>query len=85
MHLQGGFPMIEPSENMKEVYYTPSNQNLSAEEMIDDFIAECEKEAAKLEITVDYYLAEFVNAIINYLVNSYHLWYYIRSIPTKSL
>jgi len=30
------------------------------EEMIDDFIADCEKEAAKLEITVDYYLAEFV-------------------------
>jgi len=30
------------------------------EEMIDDFIAECEKEAAKLEITVDYYLAEFI-------------------------
>jgi len=47
-------------ENMKEIYYTPSNQNLSAEDMIDDFIAECEKEAAKLEITVDYYLAEFV-------------------------
>ena len=52
--------MIEPSENMKEIYYTPSNQNLSAEDMIDDFIAECVKEAAKLEITVDYYLAEFV-------------------------
>ena len=30
------------------------------EEMIDDFIADCEREAAKLEITVDYYLAEFV-------------------------
>ena len=30
------------------------------EELIDDFIADCEKEAAKLEITVDYYLAEFV-------------------------
>ena len=27
--------------------------------MIDDFIAECEEEAAKLEITVDYYIAEF--------------------------
>ena len=60
LYLQGGLPMIEPSENMKEIYYTPSNQNLSAEDMIDDFIAECEKEAAKLEITVDYYLAEFV-------------------------
>ena len=30
------------------------------EKMIDDFIAECEVEAAKLEITVDYYLAEFI-------------------------
>ena len=30
------------------------------EQMIDEFIAECEIEAAKLEITVDYYLAEFV-------------------------
>ena len=52
--------MIEPTEDMKGVYYTPSEKNLSAEEMIDDFIAECEVEAAKLEITVDYYLAEFV-------------------------
>ena len=30
------------------------------EELIDDFIAEWEREAAKLEVTVDYYLAEFV-------------------------
>ena len=30
------------------------------EQLIDEFIAECEIEAAKLEITVDYYLAEFV-------------------------
>jgi hypothetical protein len=28
--------------------------------LIEEFIADCEKEAAKLEITVDYYLAEFV-------------------------
>ena len=28
------------------------------EELIDEFIAECEREAAKLEVTVDYYLAE---------------------------
>ena len=52
--------MIEQTEDMKGVYYTPSEKNLSAEDMIDDFIADCEKEAAKLEITVDYYLAEFV-------------------------
>ena len=32
----------------------------STDELIDEYIAECEREAAKLEITVDYYLAEFV-------------------------
>ena len=35
----------------------PINSN---DELIEEFIAECEEEAAKLEITVDYYLAEFV-------------------------
>lgn len=30
------------------------------DEMIEKFISECEKEAAKLEITVDYYIAEFL-------------------------
>ena len=30
------------------------------DELIEEFIAECEREAARLEITVDYYLAEFV-------------------------
>ena len=37
--------------------YQPFNQT---DELIEEFIAECEREAAKLEITVDYYLAEFV-------------------------
>ena len=37
-------------------FYEPNK----TEQMIDEFIAECEIEAAKLEITVDYYLAEFV-------------------------
>lgn len=32
----------------------------STEMLIDEFIADCEVEAAKLEVTVDYYLAEFV-------------------------
>ena len=35
----------------------PINQT---DELIEEFIAEGEREAAKLEITVDYYLAEFV-------------------------
>ena len=30
------------------------------DEMIEEFIANCEREAAKSEITVDYYIAEFV-------------------------
>jgi len=29
------------------------------EKVIDDFIEECEREAARLEIPVDYYIAEF--------------------------
>ena len=36
---------------------SPINQT---DEMIENFIEDCEKEAAKLEITVDYYIAEFV-------------------------
>ena len=30
------------------------------DEMINKFIVECEREAAALEITVDYYIAEFL-------------------------
>ena len=30
------------------------------DEMIEKFIVECEKEASKLEITVDYYISEFL-------------------------
>ena len=36
---------------------SPFNQT---DEMIEDFIEKCEKEAARLEITVDHYIAEFV-------------------------
>ena len=35
----------------------PINQT---DEMINNFIEDCEREAAKLEVTVDYYIAEFV-------------------------
>lgn len=42
----------------------PMNDEISpinrTDELIEEFIAECEREAAKLEVTVDYYLAEFV-------------------------
>jgi len=30
------------------------------DQLIEEFIADCEVEASKLEITVDYYLEEFV-------------------------
>ena len=32
----------------------------NTEEMIDNFVAECERQAAKLEITVDYYIKEYI-------------------------
>ena len=35
----------------------PLNQT---DEIINNFIEDCEREAAKLEITVDYYIDEFV-------------------------
>ena len=40
----------------------PSEQHFinKTDEMIEEFIAECEREAAALEITVDYYIAEFL-------------------------
>ena len=40
---------------------TDDNQPVNdTDQLIEEFIADCEREAAKLEITVDYYLAEFV-------------------------
>tara|TARA_B100000459_G_C8421462_1_gene133355 strand:+ start:45 stop:197 length:153 start_codon:yes stop_codon:yes gene_type:complete len=30
------------------------------DKMIENFIEDCEKKAAKLEVTVDYYIKEFV-------------------------
>ncbi len=39
----------------------PDEQSINqTDEMINNFIEDCEREAAKLEITVDYYIAEFV-------------------------
>ena len=39
----------------------PEDQPLNqTDEMINNFIEDCEREASKLEITVDYYIAEFV-------------------------
>ena len=40
----------------------PSEQHFinKTDEMLEKFIEECEQEAAKLEVTVDYYLAEFI-------------------------
>ena len=38
-------------------YRKPVNQT---DEMIEEFVAKCEREAAKLEITVDYYIKEFI-------------------------
>jgi hypothetical protein len=39
--------------------YDDDRKDLQTERLIDNFIEDCEREAARLEITVDYYLAEF--------------------------
>jgi hypothetical protein len=39
--------------------YNDDRKDLQTERLIDNFIEDCEREAARLEITVDYYLAEF--------------------------
>jgi hypothetical protein len=39
--------------------YSDDRRDLQTERLIDNFIEDCEREAARLEITVDYYLAEF--------------------------
>ena len=46
----------------------PSEQHFlnKTDEMLEKFIEECEQEAAKLEVTVDYYLAEFVWQMLPY-------------------
>jgi hypothetical protein len=44
---------------MKMIDYNEDRKDMQVDRMIDDFIEDCEREAAKLEITVDYYIAEF--------------------------
>jgi hypothetical protein len=41
------------------IEYSDDRKDLQTERLIDNFIEDCEREAARLEITVDYYLAEF--------------------------
>ena len=40
--------------------YNEDRRQLQVDRMIEDFIAECEEQASKLEVTVDYYIAEFL-------------------------
>lgn len=39
--------------------YTENQRDIQVDKLFEDFIEECEREAAKLEVTVDYYIAEF--------------------------
>jgi hypothetical protein len=39
--------------------YNDDRKELQTERLIDNFIEDCEKKAARLEISVDYYIAEF--------------------------
>lgn len=40
--------------------YSEEQKDIQVDRMVDNFIEECEQEAAKLEVTVDYYIAEFL-------------------------
>jgi len=41
------------------IEYNEERKEMQVDRMLDNFIEECEIEAAKLEVTVDYYIAEF--------------------------
>ena len=58
--LQENLSQKEFNNDGPKMFVSYHNSTASGAGGIDDFIADCEKEAAKLEITVDYYLAEFV-------------------------
>ena len=62
MHLQGG-QMIEkdPKTGLWRHPQPITKESLNKTDlMIENFIAECERQAAKLEVTVDYYIKEFI-------------------------
>ena len=42
------------------INYNENRKDLQVDKLFEDFIEECEREAKKREITVDYYIAEFV-------------------------
>ena len=48
-------------KNKKYYSYDGRNRNDGVDTLIDEFIRECEREAAKLEVTVDYYLMSLPN------------------------
>jgi len=39
--------------------YNENRKDLQVDKLFEDFIEDCEREASRLEITVDYYIAEF--------------------------
>ena len=41
------------------IEYNDDRKDLQVDKLFEDFIEECEKKSAELEITVDYYIAEF--------------------------
>ena len=58
---RGSPPLKELTSASFLLLINMSDQPLNkTDELIEEFIEEMEREAAKLEVTVDYYLAEFV-------------------------
>ena len=51
---------VECHSTQEKTTWETKNSSKQTDHMIEDFIEKCEREAAKLEITVDYYIKEFV-------------------------
>jgi len=41
------------------IEYNKDRKDLQVDKLFEDFIEDCEREAARLQITVDYYIEEF--------------------------
>ena len=39
--------------------YNENRKDMQVDKLFEDFLEDCEKKAAELEISVDYYIAEF--------------------------
>lgn len=58
-HFTTNFTPLQKNYKMM-IEYNKDRKDMQVDKMFEDFLEDCEKKAAELEITVDYYIAEFV-------------------------